>query len=194
MPPDRAGGRLDRSSRLNEGKTWAVLRERPKANMDHRRRPGQLRRPSSVDGKWYAYFGGITYERGHRGTDDGYLRNLHPNLYEVDLFQTGRAHLLAPRTDCADIATWLVGPDGKVSAIMDSSALVAAPGRSRNPAWPAPGSAAGRTNPIEGRDQSMIGFGSTPGTRSSIPTRATTTARRTGTRSRSRAARRRGDP
>ncbi|MBW8785692.1 MAG: S9 family peptidase [Novosphingobium sp.] len=70
-------------------------------------------------GKWFGYFGGITFDKGSAEPGDGYLTTTAPVLYEVDL-QTGRDHKIAPRTD-GKFRRWLVGPDGTVSATFDST-------------------------------------------------------------------------
>jgi dipeptidyl aminopeptidase/acylaminoacyl peptidase len=136
---------------LATGKSWAVFDNKSMITGGVRGSYGVIQR----DGKWYGYFGGITYERGNRGVDDGYLVSTAPNLYEVDL-QTGNAHLLADRTD-GEYRQWLIGPNGAVSAIFDINA-------SGN--WSIRNSAGARIAAganLKG-DVGLIGFGATPGT------------------------------
>jgi dipeptidyl aminopeptidase/acylaminoacyl peptidase len=66
---------------------------------------------AEVDGRWYGYFGGITFARGSDGApvyDHGY-----PDLYRVDL-DNGDIHMAAAGSELSD--GWLVGPHGEVIA------------------------------------------------------------------------------
>jgi dipeptidyl aminopeptidase/acylaminoacyl peptidase len=65
----------------------------------------------SSDGKWFGYFGGLTYADG---TTAGYdLAHGWPDLYQVDL-ATGRRHLAAGGDQ--NLKTWVTTADGAVVA------------------------------------------------------------------------------
>jgi dipeptidyl aminopeptidase/acylaminoacyl peptidase len=67
-------------------------------------------------GKYYGYFGGITYDRD---MDSGrYLGSTDPVLYEVDL-ASQKARRIAPRYEGDGHRQWIVGPDGEVYATLD---------------------------------------------------------------------------
>lgn len=105
------------------------------------------------DGKWFGYFGGITFEDSKTG---GYLISGKPVLYEVDL---GTQHFrkIAARTEQGSRRNWLVGPDGRVSATFD----LGENGRWTITNTKGQGIASG-TNPLG--YTGLIGFGSTPDT------------------------------
>ncbi|MBS0411489.1 MAG: S9 family peptidase [Proteobacteria bacterium] len=63
-----------------------------------------------VDGRWYGYFGGVTYERDKGGS---YLSHTWPDLYRVDL-ETGDAHLLTRGQE--SLVSWAVDAAGQVEA------------------------------------------------------------------------------
>jgi acetyl esterase/lipase len=63
-----------------------------------------------VDGKWYAYVGGITWEAVAPHSGGGVI---YPDLYRVDL-DTGRAEKVA--TSAQRSRDWLIGADGQVLA------------------------------------------------------------------------------
>lgn len=65
---------------------------------------------AQIKGRWYGFFGGITYGNG---PDGPYFEHGWPDLYRVDL-DTGALDLAAHGSDIA--ADWLVGPDGQVVA------------------------------------------------------------------------------
>lgn len=98
---------------LGEGKPWSVFDNNPLIQGGIRGFHGLTQR----DGKWYGYFGGITFETD--GKVEPWLKSTRPVLYEVDL-QTRKNKKLAPRVDDQDnYRTWLIGPDGKVSVTFD---------------------------------------------------------------------------
>ncbi|WP_176943632.1 S9 family peptidase [Sphingomonas sp. YR710] len=101
------------------------------------------------DGKWFGYFGGITFEDSKMG---GYLISTKPVLYEVDL-STQHIRKIAARTEQGSRRNWLIGPNGGVSATFDLG---------ENGRWTivnakAQGIASG-TNPLG--TTGLIGFGS----------------------------------
>lgn len=61
-----------------------------------------------IDGKWYAYVGGIPYEKARTSSPDGLM---HPNLYRIDL-DTGAAQLAAPLGPGS--RRWVVNTSGTV--------------------------------------------------------------------------------
>jgi dienelactone hydrolase len=67
---------------------------------------------AQIDGHWYGYFGGITYEKGASGPTVRSGVN-YADLYRVDL-DTGELKLAAHGQEDGD--DWLVGPDGEVVA------------------------------------------------------------------------------
>ncbi|HEX7761218.1 MAG TPA: S9 family peptidase [Caulobacteraceae bacterium] len=106
-----------------------------------------------ADGRWYGYFGGVTYERDKGG---GYLGHSYPDLYRVDL-ETGDIHLVAQGQE--GIADWVVDPAGKVTA----RALY----NEKTGEWRVTALGAGGGNLATGvsrLDAPGIGLGRTPGT------------------------------
>jgi dipeptidyl aminopeptidase/acylaminoacyl peptidase len=71
-------------------------------------------------GKWYGTFGGITLDSAGAGSN--YLDSTKPVLYEVDLQTQGIRKIANRIEDPDDDRDWLVGPDGKVSAKLDTIA------------------------------------------------------------------------
>jgi dipeptidyl aminopeptidase/acylaminoacyl peptidase len=136
---------------LSDGKTWPVFGKNAMITGGVRGNYGVIER----DGKWFGYFGGITYDRGHRGVDDGILYSTAPVLYEVDL-QTGRESQVARRAEGLS-RRWLIGPDGSISAVFDMAS---------NGNWQIRNAAGQKitdgSNPKG--DVGIVGFGSTPGT------------------------------
>ena len=66
---------------------------------------------AKIDGHWYGFFGGYSYDNGRLKQDgDG---RLIEDLYKVDL-DTGAFVMAAPGRE--QIRSWLVGPDGSVAA------------------------------------------------------------------------------
>jgi len=63
-----------------------------------------------IDGRWYGWFGGITYAQG---TADIYLNHAFPDLYRVDL-ENGDVQKVASGSE--DIDEWLVSTSGEVVA------------------------------------------------------------------------------
>ncbi|RXR29169.1 alpha/beta hydrolase family protein [Sphingobium fluviale] len=98
---------------IGGGKPWSVFDKNPSIRGGIRGFHGLNQR----DGKWYGYFGGITFETD--GKVEPWLKSARPVLYEVDL-QTRKNKKLAPRVDDQEnYRTWLIGPDGKVSVTFD---------------------------------------------------------------------------
>ncbi len=65
---------------------------------------------AQIDGRWYGFFAGVTYEKDKGG---GYLGHTYPDLYRVDL-ATGGIHLVARGSE--NIRQWLVDPSGRPMA------------------------------------------------------------------------------
>ncbi len=62
------------------------------------------------NGRWYAYFGGVTMERAKYG-DELYVGDTHPDLYRIDL-ETGEEHLVGRESGRRVAKSWVIGPDG----------------------------------------------------------------------------------
>ena len=67
---------------------------------------------AQIAGRWYGYFGGITYATD-RDPNNAWLDHMWPDLYRVDL-DTGDVQIAAHGSEIAQ--NWLVGPDGQVIA------------------------------------------------------------------------------
>jgi len=67
---------------------------------------------AQVGGRWYGYFGGITYG-ADRDPSRHFLDHMWPDLYRVDL-DTGAIDIAARGSELA--WDWLVGPDGQIIA------------------------------------------------------------------------------
>lgn len=110
----------------------------------------------NVDGRWYGYLGGLTYDQFKPRFEGGAL---HPNLYRVDL-ETGGVSLAAD-SHKADVS-WMLAGDGEVAA-----RLIYDP-RNRDYelfAGERGGDAVLRRSAPSGRDGVwMAGFGRTPDT------------------------------
>ena len=65
---------------------------------------------AQIDGRWYGFFAGVTYEKDKGG---GYLGHAYPDLYRVDL-ATGGIHLVARGSE--NIRQWLVDQSGQPMA------------------------------------------------------------------------------
>ena len=63
-----------------------------------------------VNGRWYAYVGGVTWEKVQPHADAGVV---YPDLYRIDL-DTGRPEFVA--SSAQHIRGWLLGADGQVMA------------------------------------------------------------------------------
>lgn len=62
---------------------------------------------AQIDGRWYGFFGGVTYEQNKGG---GYLGHTWPDLYRVDL-ETGELHLAASGKE--SIRGWVIDGSGQ---------------------------------------------------------------------------------
>jgi dipeptidyl aminopeptidase/acylaminoacyl peptidase len=106
-----------------------------------------------VNGRWFAYVGGVTWEAVGPHADGGVV---YPDLYRVDL-ETGRPEKVA--TSAQRIRDWLIGADGQViaNAVYD-------PNRHQHTVYPG----AGLERPVMQRtgDQALelLSLGRTPGT------------------------------
>lgn len=136
---------------LNGGESWPVFGREPKIKGGVRRFLGIQQR----DGRYYGYFGGITYSGDFR-SPDAYLTSTAPHLYEVDL-QNQQARLIAPRFE-GGLRDWAMAPGGKVGATLDYV--------SRTGAWVLRNGAGDRIaegiNPLGQVD--LVGLGATPDT------------------------------
>lgn len=134
---------------LDGGKMWSVFEHSEAITGGIAGYHGVVER----DGKWFGYFGGITFEDSKLG---GYLISTRPVLYEVDL-DTHHFRKIAARTEQGSRRDWLVGPDGRVSATFDLG---------ENGRWTIANAKAqtlaSGTNPLG--QTGLIGFGSTTGT------------------------------
>jgi len=64
-----------------------------------------------IDGHWYGFFGGFSYENGRLKQESG--GRIYDDLYKVDL-DTGAFVMASPGQE--HIRSWLVGPDGAIAA------------------------------------------------------------------------------
>lgn len=136
---------------LNGEKIWPVFARDPKIRGGVRGFFGIQER----DGRYYGYFGGITYGGDFRSPDP-YLTSLAPTLYEVDL-QNQQAKAIAPRFE-SGFRDWVMAPGGKVGATLDYT--------SRTGGWVIRNGAGQKIgegiNPLGRID--LIGLGATPDT------------------------------
>jgi acetyl esterase/lipase len=65
---------------------------------------------AQIDGRWYGWFGGVTYAKGRDGT---WMNHVFPDLYRVDL-ETGDISIAARGEPT--ISGWMVDPRGQVLA------------------------------------------------------------------------------
>lgn len=138
---------------LDGGKVWSVFQNSELIEGGIRGFYGVSQR----EGKWYGYFGGMTREAQIRG-QEAQLLSTNPMLYEVDLQSTKPRKIANRIEDSADSRDWLIGPDGKVSAKIDT---IASSGK-----WAI--DTAQKSNVAAGVRKlggaALVGFGATPGT------------------------------
>ena len=108
---------------------------------------------AKIDGKWFAFVGGIPFEKTRVTSSDGLL---HPNLYRIDL-DTGAAQLAAPLGPGE--RRWVVNSSGTVvgTSIYDIR------GRTFTLRGPQAGAPPLLTQTDPGRETMLIGEGRTPG-------------------------------
>lgn len=98
---------------LNGEESWSVFGNDDRIGGGVRQVYGIQRR----DGRYYGYFGGMTYDGDFR-SPDRYLANTDPVLYEVDL-QSKQTRAIAPRFSGDGWREWIMQSGGKVGATLD---------------------------------------------------------------------------
>jgi len=103
----------------------------------------------NVDGRWKVYFSGVERERGARGY---YIGSTAPDLFTIDV-ATNTHRRLADKGSQGYGYSWLLGPDGKLAAMMEIER--------RSGAWSlkVPGGAAVASGVSRNGDVSLISLG-----------------------------------
>ncbi len=115
LGPDFAGSRWEiDSSQVLDLKTFKAIGVFHQKSAIARDAVFGLYGTAKVDGRWYGYFGGVTFEHTMGGED--VLTHTYPDLYRVDL-ETGQVKLVVHGSD--SLRRWLVASDGTVLAHTD---------------------------------------------------------------------------